>query len=101
MIAKRLHARQAAFRRGLEIDLRRAPAQRERLLRRRHGDAKGGAGEVLAVGAVTDRHARGVDVGFVLDRPAVALAVDLHRILQHARMARLRAGELRDARANR
>src|SRR6185369_12813729 len=63
---------------GLGVDLRRRARHAELFFRADHRDPVRRARQVLAIGAVTDRHFRRVDIGPIGHPPAMALPVDFH-----------------------
>src|SRR6185436_6678825 len=75
--AERLRAPVAAFG-SLHVDLRLAGGQAERLLRHLQEQAEGGAGERLAVAAMTDARLLRIGLGFEADGPAMTPAVHFH-----------------------
>lgn len=70
----------AAFRR-FNVDLGCSRSQHETGRGRLHIDSIGGAGERLAISAVTNPHSARVDLGFKGNLSAVATAFDFHGLL--------------------
>src|SRR6516225_4356437 len=64
---------------GLDVDLRCSAPQNEGAGQAWHRGAKGGAGEGLAVGAMTDSDLAWVDFGLEADLTAMAASGDFHR----------------------
>src|SRR6516162_4599996 len=88
--AERMRPRVPAFS-GLDVDLRCSPPQNKGAGQAWHRGAKGGAGEGLAVGAMTDSDLARVDFGLEADLTAMAASGDFHRHFSLTRFARCRA----------
>jgi hypothetical protein len=87
--AERMGAFVAALRR-FDVDLGSSGSQNETGRGRVYIDSIGGAGESLAISAVTNSHSAGVDLGFKGYLSAVATAFDFHAVLMNIALGKRR-----------